>query len=167
MRKTSLPRLVAIGLAAAVLAAAGLSGMAAAQTVPPGPAISYPADTFIAVRQAGYDLQAGVAAGMKTVIDGGGDVKGLVDGAEGLSSWGHTIPALFPDGTQSGHNTKARPEIWSDRAGFEKAAQTFWMEADKLAVLADANDKAGFAAQYATTTQACGACHRAYRVRTN
>jgi len=162
MRKILLPRLATI-----VLAAAGLGSVATAQTVPTGPSISYPADTFIAVRQAGYDLQAGVAAGMKTVIDAGGDVKGPVDGAKGLSSWGHTIPALFPDGTQSGHNTKARPEIWSDRAGFEKAAHTFWMEADKLAVLADANDKAGFTSQYTTTTQACGACHRAYRVRTN
>ncbi len=158
MRKTLL-----IGLAAA----AGLGGMAVAQTLPAGPSVPFPADTLIATRQAGFDLQAGVAASMKTVIDGGGDVKGLVDGAKGLSSWGHTIPAVFPDGTQSGHNTKARPEIWSDRAGFEKAAQNFWTEADKLATLADANDKGGFAAQYTTTTQACGACHRAYRVRTN
>jgi len=149
------------------LAAMGLSGLATAQTVPAGADLSFPADTLIAARQAGYDLQAGVAASMKTVIEAGGDVKGLVDGAKGLSSWGHVIPALFPDGTQSGHNTKARPEVWSDRAGFQKAAQTFWMEADKLAILADANDKAGFAAQYTATTQACGACHRAYRVRTN
>ncbi len=149
------------------LAAMGLSGLATAQTVPAGADLSFPADTLIAARQAGYDLQAGVAASMKTVIEAEGDVKGLVDGAKGLSSWGHVIPALFPDGTQSGHNTKARPEVWSDRAGFQKAAQTFWMEADKLAILADANDKAGFAAQYTVTTQACGACHRAYRVRTN
>ncbi len=149
------------------LAAMGLSGPAPAQTVPAGADLSFPADTLIAARQAGYDLQAGVAASMKTVIEAGGDVKGLVDGAKGLSSYGHVIPALFPDGTQSGHNTKARPEVWSDRAGFQKAAQTFWMEADKLAILADANDKAGFAAQYTVTTQACGACHRAYRVRTN
>ena len=152
-----------VGLAAA----AGLGGVALAQNLPAGPSVPFPADTLIAARQAGFDLQAGVAAGMKTVIDGGGDVKGLVDGAKGLSSWGHTIPTVFPDGTQSGHNTKARPEVWSDRAGFEKAAQNFWTQADKLATLADANDKAGFATQYTTTTQACGACHRSYRVRTN
>ncbi len=157
-------RALLIGLAAA---AAGLGGAATAQNLPAGPSVPFPADTLIAARQAGFDLQAGVAASMKTVIDGGGDVKGLVDGAKGLSSWGHTIPAVFPDGTQSGHNTKARPEIWSDRAGFEKAAQNFWTQADKLATLADANDKAGFATQYTATTQACGACHRSYRVRTN
>jgi len=156
------------GIALAVgLAVAGLDGMAYAQTAPAGPGVLLPADTIIASRQAGYDLQAGVAASMKAMIDAGGDVKVLEDGAKGLSSWGHAIPALFPDGTQSGHNTKARAEIWSDRAGFEKAAEKFWTEADKLATLAAADDKAGFAAQYTTTTQACGACHRAYRVRTN
>jgi cytochrome c556 len=46
-------------------------------------------------------------------------------------------------------------------------AENFWTQADKLAVLAEAGDKPGFAAQYTTTTQACGACHRSYRVRTN
>ncbi len=74
---------------------------------------------------------------------------------------------MFPDGTQSGHDNKARPEVWSDRGGFEKAAETFWTAADKLATLAAADDKVGFAGQYTTTTQACGACNRAYRVRTN
>lgn len=159
MRKTFV-----LGLAAMV----GLGYVQAnAQTGAAGPAVPLSAETIIAARQGGYDLQAGVVAGMKTVIDAGGDVKGLVDGAKGLSSWGHVIPTMFPDGTQSGHNTKARPEIWSDRAGFEKAAVNFWTAADKLATLADANDKAGFATQYTATTQACGACHRSYRVRTN
>ena len=156
------------GLALAIgMGAIGMGGTAYPQTVAAGRAVSLPSDTIIAARQAGYDLQAGVAVAMKTVIEAGGDVKGLEDGAKGMSAWGHVIPTLFPDGTQTGHNTKARPEIWSDRAGFEKAAEKLWTEADKLAVLAAANDKAGFAAQYTTTTQACGACHRAYRVRTN
>ncbi len=161
MRKTlGMRKTLLLGLAAAI----GAAGLAYAQT---SPTIPLPADTIIAARQAGYDLQAGVATGMKTVIDAGGDVKGLVDGAKGLASWGHVIPSMFPDGTQTGHNTKARPEIWSDRAGFEKAAEKFWTEADKLVISADAGDKAGFAAQYTVTTQACGACHRAYRVRNN
>ncbi len=58
MRK-SLWRRVAL---AAGLAAAGLGGTAYAQMVPAGPAVLLPADTIIASRQAGYDLQAGVAA---------------------------------------------------------------------------------------------------------
>ncbi len=144
------------------LAACG-AGVAWAQGAP----VPLPADAIIAARQAGFDLQSGNAVGIKAAIDGGGDVKGFSDAAKGLSAWGHVIPSMFPDGTQAGHGTKAKPEVWSDRAGFEKAAENFWTQADKLAVLAEANDKPGFAAQFTATTQACGACHRNYRQRLN
>ena len=142
---------------------AGTAGLALAQ----GAAVPLPADTIIAARQAGFDLQAGTIAGMKAAIDAGTDVKGLRDGAKGLAAWGRVIPGMFPDGTQAGHDTHALPAVWTDRAGFEKAAENFWTQADKLAALAEANDKAGFAAQYTATTQACGACHRNFRARTN
>ena len=122
-------------------------------------------DQVIAARQAGFDLQAGVLAAMKATVDSGGSVKPLTDGAKGLSSWGHIIPTMFPDGTQTGRNTRAKAEIWSDRAGFEKAAANFYQAAEKLETLAEADDKAGFADQFKVTAGACGACHRAYRER--
>ncbi len=150
--------LFTLGIAAAAL---GASGLAFGQ----GAGVSLKPDDIIAARQAGFDLQNGVFAAMKTAIDGGLDVKGLTAGAKGISAWGHSIPAMFPDGTQTGHNTKAKPEVWSDRAGFEKAATNLVAAADKLAQLADANDKAGFAAQYTATGQACGGCHRPYRAQ--
>ena len=151
-----------VGLCGALLVL-GAAGLAMAQ----GASVSLPADTIIAARQAGFDLQAGNAGAMKAGIDGGGDVKRFTDAAKALSSWGHVIPSMFPDGTQAGHDTHALPAVWSDRAGFEKAAENFWTQADKLAVLAEANDKAGFATQYTATTQACGACHRNFRQRLN
>ena len=122
-------------------------------------------DDIIAARQAGYDLQQGVAAQMKAVVESGGDVKSLTDGAKGMSSWGHVIPSMFPVGTEAGRNTKAKPEIWSDSAGFQKAAANFYQAADKLATLAEADDKTGFAAQFKETTAACGACHRQFKAR--
>ena len=147
---------VVSGLALAI----GLVGMAhAADTTP------IKSDDVIAARQAGFDLQAGVLAAMKATVDAGTPVKPLTDGAKGLSSWGHVIPSLFPDGTQTGRNTKAKAEIWSDRAGFEKAAANFYTEAEKLEKVAEADDKEGFATQFKATAAACGACHRAYRER--
>jgi cytochrome c556 len=122
-------------------------------------------DDIIAGRQAAYDLQGGVFAAMKATIDAGGSVKPLADGAKGLVSWGHAIPGMFPVGTESGHNTKAKPEIWSDRATFEKDAANFTADAEKLVTLAEADDKAGFAAQWKETGGTCGACHRAFRNR--
>ncbi len=150
-----------IGVFGAMLAVAGGFAMAQEATVP------LPADTIIAVRQALLDLQAGNVAGMKAAIESGGDVTPFKDAARALSAAGHVIPTLFPDGTETGHGTHALPTIWSDRAGFNKAAENFWTQADRLAVLAEANDKPGFAAQFKETGQACGACHKVYRQKLN
>ena len=151
-----------VGVCGALLVL-GAAGLATAQ----GTSVQLPSDTIIAARQAGFDLQAGNAGAMKAAIDSGADVKSYRDAAMALSNWGQVIPAMFPDGTQAGHDTHALPAVWSDRAGFEKAAENFWTQADKLAVLAEADDKAGFAAQYTETTKACGACHRNFRQRLN
>lgn len=146
---------------AVVLLVPGMLAQGHAQTAPGAPT----PDQLIASRQAGYDLQAGVAVAMQMVIAAKLDVRNLEDGAKGLASWGRAIPDLFPDGTQIGHDTKALPSIWTDRAGFEKAADNFVTQAEKLGVLAAANDKEGFAAQYTVTTKACGTCHRGYRAK--
>ena len=143
-----------------VALAIGLAGMARAADP-----VTIKPDDIIAARQAGFDLQGGVAAAMKGTVDAGGSVKPLTDGAKGISSWAHVIPSMFPEGTETGRNTKAKKEIWSDRAGFEKDAANLATAADKLATLAEADDKAGFGAQFKEVGAACGACHRAYRER--
>ena len=151
------PVLLALALALGASSLAYAQAYAQSVTVKP--------DDIIAARQAGYDLVASTFGGMKPVVEGGQDVKPLTDASKALASWGRAIPTLFPDGTQTGHNTKARPEVWSDRGGFEKAAANYTAAAEKLSQLAEANDKAGFATQYAALGQTCGACHRGYRAR--
>jgi cytochrome c556 len=147
-------------LAAAVVI--GWAGMARAADP-----VSLSPDVIIAGRQAGFDLQGGVAAAMKAAVDTGQPVKPLTAGAKAIAAWAKVIPSEFPKGTETGHETKAKPEIWSDSAGFAKAAANLQEAADKLATLADADDKAGFATQFDAVGKACGACHRVYRVRTN
>ena len=138
---------------------AGIAGMARAADLVVTP------DEIVAGRQASFDLQQGVFSAMKAAVDAGGPVKPLTDGAKGLVSWGHAMPGMFPVGTEAAHNTKAKSEVWSDRAGFEKDAANFAAAAEKLVTLAEADDKAGFAAQWKETGGTCGACHRAYRNR--
>jgi len=145
----------------ALFASAGFA-LFAVQAAAQGTGAALQPDQFIAARQALMDLHQGIAAGMKAAVDGGQDVKPLSAGAKGLVASSRVIPSLFPAGTDQG-KTKAKPEIWSDRAGFEKAAANLNAQAEKLVPLADANDKAGFATQFAAVGQACGACHRAYR----
>ena len=150
-------RAMMIGGAALVVGMVGLARAADTITVKP--------DDIIAGRQAAYDLQGGALAAMKGAIDAGAPVKPLTDAAKGMVSWGHAMTGMFPDGTQTGRDTKAKAEIWSDRAGFEKAAADFVAASTKLVALAEADDKAGFAAQFKEVGAACGGCHRPYRAR--
>ena len=139
------------------------SGLALAQGQ--GQAISRSPDDIISERQALMDLQGGIVAAMKAAVDNGWDVKPFTDGAKALVSSSANIPILFPPGTEHGHNTKAKPDVWSDSAGFQKAGNDLHAAAEKLVPLAEANDKAGFKTQFAAIGQACGGCHRPYRER--
>jgi cytochrome c556 len=138
--------------------AAGLAGLAHADAPAPTPA-----PDVVAGRQAAFSLSNVVFGGMRPVVEAGGDVKSLTRGARVLARWARAMPGLFPEGSNLGRTT-ASPAVWSDRPGFEAAAARYAEAATRLAELADANDKAGFAAQYKVVGDTCGACHKAYRL---
>ena len=119
----------------------------------------------IETRQAGQDLLAGDYSGIKAVIAAKGEVKSLEKPAEAMARWIRQFPTQFPPGSEQGHNTKALPAIWSDPAGFEKAAVTMAEASDKLAAMAKAGDAEGVATQFKAVGDACGACHRQFRAR--
>lgn len=123
------------------------------------------AQATIKARQASFHLSAGAFGPMKAAIDSGADVKPFAFGAKGLARWARTIPSMFPAGTgqDAGVPNKALPSIWSDRAGFEARAAEYAAAADRLAELADANDKAGFAQQWGEVRKTCSNCHDNYR----
>lgn len=119
----------------------------------------------IETRQAGQDLLAGTYAGIKVVVTDKGDVKTLETPAKAMARWIRQFPTQFPKGSEEGHNTKALPPVWSDTAGFVKAANDLAEAATKLAELAKAGDADGVAAQVKVVGDACAACHRTYRAR--
>jgi cytochrome c556 len=147
---TRKPALAVLGLSLA-LAAAG-----AAQAQAPDP---------IETRQAGQDLLAGDYAGIRAVLAAKGDMKSLEKPADAMARWMRQFPSQFPPGSDKGHDTKALPAVWSDAAGFRKAADTMADAAEKLAQLARAGDAEGVATQVKAVGDACGACHRSYRAR--
>ena len=88
--------------------------------------------------------------------------------AGGLSEIAKIIPSLFPEGTGMDEikqpRTGAKPEIWLDRAGFEKAAKTLQAEAEKLMTVAAGGDKAAIAVQFGAMGKiGCGGCHKTFR----
>ncbi len=142
-------------LALAAVLAAAASGIAYAQSGP----------NLIETRQVGFALLAGDFAGIRAVATAKGDVKTLENPGKAMARYAAIIPSLFPAGTQAGSNTKALPEIWSDSAGFQKAAAALGDAATQLAKAANAGDAAGVDAAIKAVGDACGACHRTYRAR--
>ncbi len=151
----------ALTLAGAMLAI-GAASVGAQGTGPLTP------DQIIADRQAGQALMGSSFAEMKYAVDTKAtELKRYKAVADAMARWMAVFPDLFPPGTEQGHNTKALPAIWSDRAGFDKDAENLVAEAKKLAQAAEANDPAAFATAFQDTGKACGACHRAYRVKSS
>ncbi len=122
-------------------------------------------EQVIAERRAGYKHMGDNFKAMKDAIDAGSDVKPLAVRAAEIESWAKQIPTMFPPGTETGGGTHARPEVWFDRAGFEKHAGELQQAAQKLEATAQSGDKAAFAAQWKATAQVCGACHQTYRYK--
>ena len=119
----------------------------------------------IETRQAGQDLLNADFAGVRAVVAAKGDVKTLENPAKAMARWIRQFPSQFPKGTEEGHKTRALPAIWSDAAGFQKAADDLAEAADKLSALAKAGDADGVATQVKVVIDACNACHRTYRAK--
>jgi cytochrome c556 len=119
----------------------------------------------ILLRQAGQDLLAGTFGGIRAVVAAKGDVKTLAQPATAMGKWMRVFPSTFPAGSDKGNNTKALPVIWTDMAGFQKAANDMAEATDKLAQLAKADDADGVTAQVKVVGEACAACHRTYRAK--
>jgi cytochrome c556 len=116
-------------------------------------------------RQAALML-SGVAMGaIKGSIDAGQPSAGQAFNTRALARWAHALPGLFPAGSgqESGVATKAKAEIWTNRADFEAKAAAYAAAADRLAELSRGDDPAAFSAQWTAVRASCQACHDVYR----
>ncbi len=110
-------------------------------------------------------MMSGSVHGLARIrIDEGAEAKKIAYAADGLAAWAKALPAMFPPGT--GPNvvqTYAKAEVWTDRAGFLKAAANYIAQTEKLSVLAHANDTDGFKTQLVVVGDACKSCHDLYQ----
>ena len=75
-----------------------------------------------------------------------------------------TVPKLyFGEGTDK--DTKAKPEIWTNRADFDAKMDKMVGEAQKLPAVVRAGDMAAFKKQVGDVGAACKACHDEYRLK--
>lgn len=143
-------RFTKIIAAAAGLAVVGAFGVALAQGDP------------IANRKANFKMLADAMKATKAVIDAGGPTAGAVPEAEKIVQVARVNPGHFPTGSDKGE-TKAKPEIWTNKADFDKKFANLEAEGAKLVAAAQSGDSKALGAQFGQVGGACKACHDAYR----
>ncbi|MCW5642118.1 MAG: cytochrome c [Burkholderiaceae bacterium] len=145
-------------LASFVLAASAftLAAPAQAQFAKPEDAIKY-RKAALTVMAAHFGRVAAMANG-RMPFDAGAAASNAAT-AEMMSK----LPwAAFGDGTDKG-DTKAKPEIWSDKAKFMAASEKMQGEMTKLAAVAKGGNIDAIKAQVGATGGACKACHDDFR----
>jgi cytochrome c556 len=125
------------------------------------------ADEMIAVRQATMAYQASLISDIMRAIGTDAEIGQFEAAGDAIAEWSARLPDLFPPGTENGHHTRALPAIWSDRAGFERAAADLTKAAETMAKAAAAGDRPAFIKSASVTNLACARCHFTYRFGLN
>lgn len=145
-------------LGAAALAA--IAGVAYAQR----PAAN--AAATIQARQGNYKQMAGALKGIGDQIRSGSpNVAEIRSRAALIADRSVQVLRWFPRGTgpEAGVRTRAKAEIWSDHAGFQRAGGAFVVAARTLNRAAQSGDIAQVRAALPAVQRACGACHDSFR----
>jgi cytochrome c556 len=70
---------------------------------------------------------------------------------------------LFPEGSETGHETEAKASIWTDREGFDQKMADFNTQID-AAIAASPDSLEALKGAAGPVFKACKACHEGYRV---
>ncbi len=92
------------------------------------------------------------------------DAKVAAESAAVAAYMGRLPWAAFTPDSDMG-NTKAKPEIWSNRAKFDDLAKQIVVELDKLAVVAKAGNQDAIKAAAGAVGKACKNCHDDFRAK--
>ncbi len=145
---------------AVVIAAIGaaLALPAAAQFAKPEDAIKYRKNALFVMQQ-NFGRVAGMAAGKIPF-----DAKVAADSAATAEFVGKLPWAGFGPGTDKG-DTKAKPEIWAEKAKFDDYANKLEAELAKLTVAAKSGSLDSVKAATNAVGGACKACHDDFRAK--
>lgn len=148
----SKPLLIGLGLLA-------LLGTAAAQTNPA---------QIVQERRDGLRAVGAHMEAMAAIARAGSDPRPAAERVADVQAFFVNFPNRFPAGTArgtAGLDTRALPEIWSDRANFERVAAAIGPRLEALNTAAQSGDARAFGAALQATGAACGDCHRPFRAR--
>ena len=128
-------------------------------------ALAAPADT-IRMRQANYKQIAAAMKGINEQLRSDTpSLPAIRAGTRTIVGFAPQVLRWFPRGTgpEAGVRTRARPEIWSDHAGFRSAGARLLVAARALDAAARGGDLAAIRAAAPELAHACSNCHDDYR----
>jgi cytochrome c556 len=133
-----------------------------------GTAIAQNAASVIQARQAHYKQIGAASKGIHDELGKPAPSAAVIQGfAKQIDALAPQIPSWFPAGSgpEAGVKTQAKPEIWTDAAGFRTVAGAFATEAHHFDDVAQAGDIDAIRAEYTNLGKACFACHSKYRAK--
>jgi cytochrome c556 len=80
------------------------------------------------------------------------------------SAVAYSFGDYFPEGSETGGDTRASPKIWEDMAGFQAALEKFRADADAAAA-SKPQDLETFRTVIAQLGENCQSCHEEYRMK--
>jgi cytochrome c556 len=151
--------LVTIG-AAALTVAFSLAHEVRAQAKEPSRA-----EKLIQYRQAIYKVMSGNFGPVAAMATGKApfDAKDLATRAERVAYLAQMLDEAYPDDSQRGAPTRAKAQIWENRAEFDKLLDDMQMKTSELAKVARTGDEARIRTAVGEAGRSCKACHDEYR----
>jgi cytochrome c556 len=142
-----------------ILAIAAILGATAVATAAVKP------ETAIAYRQAGYTMLGWNFGPMAQMVRGQApwDAAEFARRAERVALIAPQLLEGFPDGSDSGATTEAKPEIWKNMDDFKLKMDDLVKQSKLLAEVAKSGDEAKMKDQFKQTAGTCKACHDKYR----
>jgi cytochrome c556 len=131
-------------------------------------AIAQNAASVIQARQAHYKQIGGASKGIHDELGKPAPSVVAIQGfAKQIDALAPQIPSWFPAGSgpEAGVKTQAKPEIWTDAAGFRTVAAAFATEAHHFDDVAQGGNIDAIRAEYTNLGKACFACHSKYRAK--
>lgn len=145
----------------ASLLALGISGTVAMAKEPPL------AEKAVKYRQGAYFVIAWNFGNIGAMVKGEKpfDAKELADRADKVQMMSKMLLEGFEvKGSEKGHRTEAKPEIWKEWDKFKSGIEKFQEEAAKLADVAKTATKAeDVKAQFGTVGKLCKDCHETFK----
>ena len=120
----------------------------------------------IQTRQGNYKQMAAALKGISDQLRSGSpDLAQIRPRAALLADRSVHVLGWFPHGTgaEAGVRTRAKPDIWSNAAGFRQAGATFVVAARALNDAARSGDLAQVRTAFPAVQRACGGCHDNFR----